>query len=125
MSEPWSIDIDGIRRWRDDQRDELGSHGLASSSSIRTPRGEWYAIDLLLRELDRVGLAIGQMWKDHQCQRPDLEAIVRGLAESDPFRCDMYDDPTCTFCRQYVGRDHQDDCEWRRAVEWVRDQEAE
>lgn len=45
-----------------------------------------------------------------------LEEIRRDLADSDPFRCDMYDDPTCTFCRQYVGRGHQDDCVWNRAA---------
>jgi hypothetical protein len=27
------------------------------------------------------------MWRDHQCQRPDLEAIVRDLI--DPDECDL------------------------------------
>lgn len=53
----------------------------------------------------------------------ETEAIVRALAASDP-RVDSEGAPDCGLCHLMLAGDrdlkeHQTDCPWRRAVEWV------
>lgn len=86
----------------------------------------------LIDQLARVGPAVDQMWRDHHCQRPDLEAIVRSLTEKPPLVwVEDYTGAanTCGYCQDPDATDdpseHEAECPWRRAVEWVRDTDQE
>ena len=78
-----AADVAAIRQWRDEHRPTLGPDAAGTPALAAA----WRKIDALLTKLDQVPAAIDWMWRDHQCQRPDLEAIVRDLI--DPDECDL------------------------------------
>lgn len=133
-------EIDRIRRWRDQVAERYGPGGRSDDvpTELKLSNSAWWRdVDTLLREFDSVQPAIDQMWKDHQCRQPELEAIVRDLASLDPVGEDVGAGPECVLCQAFKPshvnepagppglEDHDENCPWRRAVEWVSTQEEE
>lgn len=101
--------------------------GMFAGAMPITPKEAFERALVEIRRLktdqDRLPASLDRMWKDHQCQRPDLEAIVRGLAQVDPYISGGNAPYTCITCTwaevDTEAAEHEPWCAWRQAKEWV------